>query len=86
MAVVLTQGKWNDGAGTLGESYREHDYGERYPPGLNLRPDSEEHGRLLSILRQMALEGWSGTAYSVEGRFCPRLRRGHSTVVSDVCY
>ena len=56
MVVVLNEGKWNDGAGSLGVNYETHNYTGRYPSGLNLRPDSPEHGRLLSILRQMALD------------------------------
>jgi len=65
MVVVLSEGKWNDGAGTLGMNYGAHDYTDRYPPGLNLRPDSEDHGRLLSILRQMALDSRS----KIDSRF-----------------
>ncbi len=65
MVVVLTDGKWNDGAGSLGMAYEAHDYTRRYPQGINLRPDSPEHGRLLSILRQMALDSRS----KIDNRF-----------------
>ena len=75
------------------KAVRSLDLGYRYPGGLNLRPDSDLHGRVISFVQDRAMRSWNYMNVRREGWremenmltvFIPQSRKDRAIKQQDV--